>query len=191
MEITKILQILAYSVTVLAGIGTIIGIIVAWRKRWFQQLKPFSKMANTVNIFMAEMLPSILEKFESKDLCPDGTLVKWVTLISKDKISISSPKILNEKGKKILEESGIKEIIDNNKSELIKKLKDKKIKNLLDIEKQSFYVLKSLEKREVFVPIKNYLYNNPDSYIEAILFVGSIYLRDKYFKEHPTLLNKM
>jgi len=136
--VIRIIQILAYSVTVLVGIGTIIGIIVARRKRWFQQLKPFSKMASIVNIFMAEMLPSILEKFEKQELCPDGTLVKWVTLISKDKISIiSSPKILNDKGKKLLEESGIKEIINNNKSELIKKLKDKKLKNLLDIEKHN------------------------------------------------------
>jgi len=61
---------------------------------------------------------------------------------------------------------------------------------ILRANKQSFYVLKSLEKREIFVPIKNYLYNNPDSYIEAILFVGSIYLRDEYIEKHPTSSNK-
>lgn len=176
------LQIATYSITILVGVSTIVGLIVAWRKRLFQQLKPFSKMANTANIFMAEILPAVLDKFEKKDLCPNGTLIKWVTIIAKDTFSTASPKTLNDKGVKLLEESGIKKIVNDNKSELEKKLKDQKLKNFLDIEKQSYYVLKSLEKLEIFIPIKNYIYNNPDISSESILFVGSIYLRDKYLK---------
>lgn len=186
--VTQTLQILAYSITVLVGISTIIGFIIGWKKHWF---RPMREMANRVNLFMAELLPPILKKFESKDLCPEDTLVKWVSLISKDKISISSPKVLNEKGEKILEESGIKEIIDNNKSELIKKLKDKKLENLLDIETQSFYVLKNRENQKIFNSIKDYIYKNPNVNIDVIFLVGSIYLRDEYFKKYPALLNKM
>ena len=146
-------------------------------------------MANTVNNFMSEILPSILLGFEKRDIVAEGTLSNWATIMTRE-LFTNSLKRLNEMGQKFLEESGIKQIIDNNVDNYIKILSEKKPESIYDIEEQSFYILKEEKIIKDSIPIKNFLYNESQVGIDMILFVGSIYLRDKYFEKHPEILPK-
>lgn len=187
MDIVDVLRIAKDVVIIVVGIGTIIGFIIGWRMHW---TKPIMKMAKTFNAFTSEILPSLLEYFEKKDLAPKDTLINWTRLISSDSFSVSSPKQLNAFGQKLLEESGMKEIIDNNIDKFLEKLKKEGPQISQDVENLSFYVIKEIENTETDVPLRNYIYNNSDMNMHSIIFVGSIYLRDKYFEKHPKLFEK-
>lgn len=96
----------------------------------------------------------------------------------------SSPRQLNERGKDILAASGIREVIDGNKDKLFELIRKRNPTNAYDAEK---------EITETVMDIRKYCPKEIDklkdgafrvgSDIDAVLFVGGIYLRDLIFKD--------
>jgi len=126
----QILEIITSIITIIVGIGVIIGFFIAWRKRSFVVIE---KMAKTFNLFMAEILPSLLGGFEEREIIEKGTLASWTTKISSDMYSIQSLKKLSEIGEQLLEKSGMKKIIDDDKESLLAKLEKQKFRNISDV----------------------------------------------------------
>lgn len=106
----------------------------------------------------------------------------------------SSPLHLNDSGRNLLFSSGAKKMIDESEKSLVKKLNDKNIQTAYDLEKEALMVIDDFisSDREKDRKIKNFLYNNPKFLgnvidFRDIIFVGSIYLRDKYLGKYPEL----
>ncbi len=95
-----------------------------------------------------------------------------------------SPRKLNNKGESILKISGIKEIIDSKKEELKEKIKAAGHTNPYDIEQKILEVAYSIQDLypELLDKIKEGAFKSGAD-IQAVLFVGGIYLRDKIFPE--------
>ena len=95
-----------------------------------------------------------------------------------------SPRQLNERGNKILEESGIKKIIDEKKDDLLKMIKEKNPASAYDAEMVIATVMEELPKHypDLIEHLKQgAFYVGAD--LDAVLFVGSIYLRNLIFKD--------
>lgn len=108
-----------------------------------------------------------------------------VETLWKDKLApASSPRQLNDKGNGILNSSGIKEVIDKNKAKLLILVKDKNPKNAYDAEEAIEQVMAELPKNfpEVIDNLKNGAFK-VGAEMGALLFVGSIYLRNQIFKD--------
>ncbi len=148
-------------------------------------------MANTVNAFMETVIPDLLEGFEDKGLVKKGTLSEWTKTVAAEYYAKGqSPLRLNEDGEWLLKESGIKKFIDDALEILLTRLEEKKLTNALDLEDEAFRVVEENEQEREVAGFKNFLYNNPEETIGNILFVGSIYLRDKYLEIHPEILKE-
>lgn len=173
-------------IILVVGIGAIIGLV----KGGYQTLKSIKTMANIVNSFMVKILPDILKGFEKEDIgiVPPGTLVDWTKTVSSEKYSTRSLKRLNKSGLQLLKDSGMQENIDTHLDTFIRELEKRKLETLLDLEDQSFYVLKNKEEEILTIPLKNYLYDHPAENMDIILFVGSVYLHEEYLKKHPEIL---
>lgn len=98
--------------------------------------------------------------------------------------SSHSPRQLNEVGQKILEDSGIKVIVDNKKEKLLAVVKAKNSNNPYDAERVIIEAMKKLPEYcpEIIDELKNGAFRSGVN-IEAILFVGSIYLRNLIFPD--------
>ncbi len=108
-----------------------------------------------------------------------------VDILWKDKLAPShSPRQLNEQGANILGESGIKEIIDEKKDELLRLIKTKNVANAYDAERAVEEVTNQIPELypDLLDVIKDGAFKT-GSDIDAILFVGSIYLRNQIFAE--------
>lgn len=110
-------------------------------------------------------------------------------------IESHSPRTLAEKGNRLLEQSGLKNAVDNHLDELLNFIKEKQPKSLLDIENQSFSSISDSQDKDWMTPVKDFIYNNPkfentDLNIDVIIFIGGIYLRDKYLEKYPELIPK-
>ncbi len=106
--------------------------------------------------------------------------------------SSNSPLQLNEKGGELLNISGAKEFIDKNIAVLLEKIKNKTLVAEYDVERESFtLLLESINQDNEFdKKIKKFLYNNPqfdgkNIDFRDIIFVGAIYIRDKYLEKYP------
>lgn len=95
-----------------------------------------------------------------------------------------SPRQLNEAGSRILEESGIQQLIEEKKRVLLEKIREKQPTNPYDAERSIEEVTLLIPKLfpETIDTLKNGAFKT-GSDIDAILFVGSIYLRNKIFKD--------
>lgn len=93
-----------------------------------------------------------------------------------------SPRQLNAAGEDVLFNSGIKEIIDEKKNELRDIIKKKDISNVYDAEQTIFSVMQELPAHcpDIVDRLKEGAFRTGAD-IEAVLFAGSIYLRNEIF----------
>lgn len=185
MTAMEVLEVMAWVVGIIVGVGAIVGVLVSWRKKL---LSPFRQMVTVVNLFMGRILPLMLEGFEKRHLVPESTLARWTILMCDDILSTASPIRLSEEGGKLLEESGIRKLIDDSIDSLLSELEAEELDSLQDVQLACFCVLKATEDTAIAVPLKNYLYRNPGQDINTIFCAGSIYLGDRYLEKHPELL---
>lgn len=108
-----------------------------------------------------------------------------VDILWKDKFAQSfSPRQLNELGKDILNKSGIKEIIDSKKQRLLEAVRELDPKNAYDAEQDISSVVNELPKYcpGIVDQLKDGAFKVGQN-IDALLLVGSIYLRDLIFSD--------
>lgn len=114
-----------------------------------------------------------------------GGIEEKVDVLWKDRFApANSPRQLNNRGEKILKDSGIKEIVENKKDELLNKIKEISPKTPYDAELVINSVMMDLGKHypNIVDELKNGAFKT-GSDVNAILFVGSIYLRNLIFKD--------
>ena len=112
-----------------------------------------------------------------------------------------SPRKLNENGFTLFNDSGGKELLESNLSFFISKIEQLQPKTALDVEDMALTVLQTHTSDDIFIPIKNWVYNAPtreirdpdgsrrmqDIDMDDVLFVMSIPLRDEYLKLHSEI----
>lgn len=111
-----------------------------------------------------------------------------------------SPRELNEAGLQLLADINGEEFLNNNKEILIKGIDDKTPKTALDVEESALEVLYSLVDNDMFIGMKNWVYNSPSRKLTIdgvekeytvtmndVCFVLSLPLRNMYLKQHPEL----
>ena len=129
-------------------------------------------------------LKRIFEKTES--IGSDVSEIKpKVDILWKDKYApATSPRQLNDTGKNILNGSGIKEIIDSKKEKLLDEVKKLKPVTAYDAEQAIISVVNNLPKHcpEVIPQLKNGAFKAGQG-IDALLYIGSIYLRNSIFAD--------
>lgn len=113
-----------------------------------------------------------------------------------------SPRTLNTYGLDILEKSGGMKFLEENKGFLVGEIEKLKPKTALDVENFALGVLRFRSNDDIFIPLKNWVYNAPsmevagedgaltkkDISMDDVLFIVSLPLRDIYLKEHPDLM---
>jgi hypothetical protein len=105
---------------------------------------------------------------------------------------LHSPRQLNEEGLRLFKESGASNYLDSNKEKLLSLLSEISPKSALDVESSAIRVCLDASKEDDYIPIKNFLYNNPvfaneNIFIGTIAFVMGIQLRNIYLSLHPEL----
>ena len=95
-----------------------------------------------------------------------------------------SPRQLNDIGNKILKESGIEEVVNQKKNDLLKIIIEKDTKNAYDAERAIMEVMSKLPEHfpDVVEKLKLGAFQ-VGSDLDALLFVGGIYLRNLIFKD--------
>lgn len=110
-----------------------------------------------------------------------------------------SPRVLNENGISLLQDCGGNEFLKQYTDYFISKIETLKPKTALDVEELALAVLQTSTSDDMFIPIKNWVYNAPmrelhypdgtsksqEITLEDILFVMSIPLRDRYLEKNP------
>lgn len=110
-----------------------------------------------------------------------------------------SPRVLNENGISLLQDCGGNEFLKQYTDYFISKIETLKPKTALDVEELALAVLQISTSDDMFIPIKNWVYNAPmrelhypdgtsksqEITLEDILFVMSIPLRDRYLEKNP------
>lgn len=112
-------------------------------------------------------------------------LEKRVETIWKDSYApTSSPRQLNERGEHILEESGIKNLVHAKKEVLLAAVRKKDPKTPYDAESMIEEVMLEFPEHcpEEIDTLKEGAFKVGEK-IEAVLFVGSVYLRDMIFSD--------
>lgn len=103
----------------------------------------------------------------------------------KDRFAPSnSPRQLNDIGNGILEKSGIKNIVDEKKTKLLELVRGKGATNAYDAEKAIEEVMSNLPTHcpDITNKLKDGAFKTGAD-INALLFVGSIYLRNQIFND--------
>ena len=132
---------------------------------------------------------------------------RWISKRDKKMIDLfvskGSPYLITNIGFQLLEMSGGKKVIDNNLEFFIHEIRELNPKTPYDAEDYAFSVVLKNIGNEIFNPVKNFIYYSPEKIemhdpdanlkievhisMEGILNVMSIYLRDKYIEENPTI----
>jgi hypothetical protein len=113
------------------------------------------------------------------------TLERQINALWKDSLApASSPRKLNDRGIDILEKSGIKKIVDDKKNDLLNIVKEKNFTTAYDAEREIERVMNELPQHfpDIMASLKKGAFKTGAD-INAVLFVGSIYLRDEIFKD--------
>lgn len=150
----------------LALITVLIGAIGYLLKRMFDRLDSLDSRFTEVRDDMSEVLPR-LEILWQDRLAP-----------------ASSPRKLNERGSKILQESGIKDVVDDLYPSLAEEIKRGNHTNPYDAEEAVIDLTKRIPEQHpgLVDRLKTGAYQT-GSAMEDVLYVGSIYLRDRVFPE--------
>lgn len=165
------------------------GIFLFFFRGKLEIFKDIKIMTFTVNTFMSEYMTDVLKGFEKLKLIKKGRSDDWAKATSAQRYAEDrSPKKLNSKGTNLLRKSGIQQIVDDNLLTLMEKLDSKNPESPLDVEENAYLAVKSKSKeQQYFVTVKNYVFTHPPTKASDIIFVGSLYLRDKYLMERPKL----
>ncbi|MBD5181010.1 MAG: hypothetical protein HDS98_00465 [Bacteroidales bacterium] len=112
-----------------------------------------------------------------------------------------SPRVLNDNGISLLHDCGGNDFLEKHMDYFIAKIETLQPKTALDVEDLALAVLQTSVGDDMFIPLKNWVYNaplreirNPDGSetrqeitLDDIIFVLSIPIRDKYLSKHPLL----
>lgn len=112
-----------------------------------------------------------------------------------------SPRRLNENGISLLEDSGGNEFLKANMGFFIGKMEKLRPKTALDVENMAMALLQMHTNDDMFIPIKNWVYNAPsrelknddgttqmqDVELDDVVFVMSLPIRDRYIELHPEI----
>jgi hypothetical protein len=110
-----------------------------------------------------------------------------------------SPLQLSEIGLKIYKDVDGEQFLNQYADMFIEKIEEIKPKTAYDLEQTALYILNELKNNDIFIPIKNILYNYPavETTIKGvkkplnigdICFILHVPLRDRYLELHPELL---
>lgn len=112
----------------------------------------------------------------------------------------NSPRELNEAGLQLFEDVKGEEFLNQNKDIFLKGIDNKNPKTALDVEESALEVLFSLTDNDMFIRIKNWVYNSPTRKLfvdgkekdyaitmNDVCFVLSLPLRNMYLDLHPEL----
>lgn len=113
-----------------------------------------------------------------------------------------SPRRLNDNGVRLFAEIDGDRFLNDNLSFFIGQIDRLAPKTALDVENSALAVLKINSNNDIFIPIKNWVYNAPaqtmydsegnptgtkEVSLDDVLFVISLPLRDEYLRKHPEL----
>lgn len=114
----------------------------------------------------------------------------------------NSPRELNEAGLQLFRDVKGEEFLNENKDIFLKGIENKNPKTALDVEESALEVLFSLTDNDMFIKIKNWIYNSPTRKLHIdgvekdyaitmndVCFVLSLPLRNMYLDLHPELNN--
>lgn len=150
-------------------------------------------------------IPDIISRLETMDRKLDNLILSvnnictFLSITQKGFSTVStsnSPRELSEFGTSLLEDIGGKKYLDESSPELIEIIKSKSPKSGLDVENYANILLTEKTEDDKFVPIKNYIFQNPvyrrgnaelDLTMTIVLQIMGIYLRNKYFEKYPEL----
>lgn len=176
-------------------------IVVWFVVRWYyRRFKKVEEKANKIDELPCashhEMFHEIKEELVAIRTCLTIKYPAAATVFSQKK----SPRELNEAGKQLYADIKGEEFLNNNKETLIKGIDDKAPKTALDVEESALEVLYSLIDDDMFIGMKNWVYNSPSRQITIdgsireysvtmndVCFVLSLPLRNMYLEKHPEL----
>lgn len=109
-----------------------------------------------------------------------------------------SPRRLNENGKTLLRKCGGDRFLEEHGGFFINKINQLQPKTALDVEDCALAVLQLNTKEDMFIPLKNWVYNEPtwtltdedgkekqqEIELDDVLFVLSLPLRDRYLEKY-------
>ncbi len=103
-----------------------------------------------------------------------------------------SPRELSDDGIALYNVSGAREVLEKHIDAYIRKMELSNPKSALDVEELALTTLYGSTDNEEFIPLKNYVYNNPvfkelSITIATICFVMSLPLRNEYLKRHKEI----
>ncbi len=173
----EFLKIIAEKSQVLLIIIFVACLVWMFAKFYFTRFRKVEKEYNKVEKIVIPLLRKIILFLVSSDK----------KLKSEIMFTSFSPVTLNKKGVELLEKCGGKKYIDDNLEYLISKLKSEVLKTKLDVHEHAKFILLIESDSDEFVPIKNYIYDNPkyiglDINLPMIVSVLALYLRDKYLE---------
>lgn len=167
------------SIEAFLGVGTIlVGMGVAWGtlKRDVEAIE--TKLTSLNNDISTGIVPSLYDIRERFVVVEDRVETLW-----RDKFAPShSPRQLNEHGRSILAQSGIQEIIDEKQQQLLEVIRSKNPTTAYDAENEIIGVVSKLREHypDIIDRLKDGAFKSGAD-IDAVLFVGGIYLRDTIF----------
>lgn len=111
-----------------------------------------------------------------------------------DYFKAKSPIDLTDVGEKLLEESGAKDVVDKQYHKLSQMLDSKEPQTAFDVQEYAGKVIAELDDTDAFIPIKRFIYNNPEFHGRTLTIMNveqvmAIYLRNKYLAQHSELLS--
>lgn len=138
-----------------------------------------------------------------------GLLVKLATMTRPETIQSAtmeysekhSPRKLNSNGVKLFNDISGNQFLSDNKDYLLEKIALLSPKTALDVENFALSVLRASSNEDIFIPLKNWVYNAPsreltrpdgekvtaEVSIDDVYFVLSLPLRDMYLERHPLI----
>lgn len=202
-------QTAAFIIILLALLGALVYIIV--------KIVKISKWVAKVNNYPCQSHSAAIEKHTDDvsdikaDLSKiDGKLSVVVSYVTSNKTpqiitntfsEKNSPRVLNENGVALLSEVSGEQFIKDNQSFFLSEIEKLTPKTALDVENYSLAILRVNSNNDIFIPIKNWVYNAPsremigadgttvkrDVSLDDVLFVLSLPLRDRYLSTHPEI----
>ncbi|TWJ01584.1 hypothetical protein JN11_01735 [Mucilaginibacter frigoritolerans] len=171
---------------------------------WMGRVEEAEKKCDTIDSHIVPKLATISTTLNSLSTNINSLVVY---LKSKDggmdtSLFVSrSPVQLTQLGEDILKDTGGKDFVDNNLSMLLNEMQYQNIKTALDAQNFAPLVVSNISTNELFKPIKDYIFKNPqyktkntngdDVFItldmNVITNVMGIYLRNKYLEVNPDL----
>jgi len=126
---------------------------------------------------MGYFIKRILDNTEKIGADVSDMKPKVKVLWEREFATATSPLVLNGRGKQLLD-SGIKAIVDANGEELIKQLTERNPQNAYEVQECSYKVIRILlENKDIVAQLQDIAFKNGVN-VDALLFIGAIYLRD-------------